>query len=125
MARLTSSNLIDCSILSSLDDILPSSAEYPDLQNRPIDGPNKLGNLVLGAAQWIMWPDECRYVYRECRKVESVSGLREMWSMERWREWKGQFGGLAGDGRFEERYREVAGRAYRQMCFCEGEDVAE
>lgn len=120
MARLTCSDLIDCGFLSSLNDILPSSDGYPDLQKRPIDGPNKIGNLMLGAAQWVMRPDECHYVYRQCQKVESVSGVREMWSMERWREWKRQFAFVDGDGRFGQRYREVAGRAYRQMLFGEG-----
>ena len=100
MARLTCSDLIDCGFLSSLNDILPSSDGYPDLQKRPIDGPNKIGNLMLGAAQWVMRPDECHYVYRQCQKVESVSGVREMWSMERWREWKRQFAFVDGDGRF-------------------------
>ena len=53
---------------------------------------------MLGAAQWVMWPDECHYVYRQCQKVESVSGVREMWSMERWREWKRQFAFADGRG---------------------------
>lgn len=108
MARLTCSGLVDCGFLSSLDDILPSSDEYPDLQKRPIDGPNKIGNFMLGAAQWIMWSDECHYVYQKCKKVESMSGLRQMWSMERWREWKHQFAYVAGDERYPQKYREVA-----------------
>lgn len=91
MERLTTLNLIDCSYLSSLFYILPSSGEYPDLQKRPIDGSNKLGNYMLGAAQWVMRPDECRYVYRRCQEVESVRGSSGMWSMERSREWRRQF----------------------------------
>ncbi|OJJ86310.1 uncharacterized protein ASPGLDRAFT_72654 [Aspergillus glaucus CBS 516.65] len=124
MARLASSNLCDCDFLSSLDDILPSSSEYPDLKKRPIDGPNKIGNYLVGAAQWIMWPDEGRYVYQQCKKVESVSEPREMWSMECWREWKNQFAFVAGDDRFAERYREVAEQSYRQMLVYESEDTA-
>ena len=75
---------------------------------------------MLGAARWVMWPDECHHVYRQCQKVESVSGVREMWSMERWREWKRQLAFVDGDGWFGQRYREVAGRECRQMLFCEG-----
>ena len=103
MTRLASSNLCDCDFLSSLDDILSSSSEYPCLEKRPIEGPNNIGNYLVGAAQWIMWSDECHYVYQQCKKVESVSGLRQMWSMERWREWKNQFASVAGDDRFAER----------------------
>ena len=62
---------------------------------------------MLGAAQWIMWSNECHYVYQQCKKVESMSGLRQMWSMERWREWKRQFAFVAGDERFAQIYREV------------------
>ncbi|PYI11783.1 hypothetical protein BO78DRAFT_425671 [Aspergillus sclerotiicarbonarius CBS 121057] len=123
IARLTCSNLINCGFLSSLREILPSDREYPDLAKRPIDGPNKLGNYMLGAAQWIMWPDECRYVYEQCKRYESVSGPREMWSMERWREWKRQFAFVAGDGRFAQKYRDVAERAYRQILMVEEENL--
>ena len=50
MARLTCAGLIDCAFLSSLRFILPTDDEYPDLTRRPIDGPNKLGNYMVGAA---------------------------------------------------------------------------
>lgn len=122
MARLASSNWCDCDFLSSLDDILPSSSEYPDLEKRPIDGPNKIGNYFIGAAQWIMWPDEGRYVYQQCKKVEGVSEPREMWSMERWREWKNQFAFVAGDD-LAGRYREVAEQSYRQILVYESEKL--
>lgn len=44
--------------LSSLVYILPSSCEYPDLEKRPIDGPNKLRNYMLEAVQWVIRPDD-------------------------------------------------------------------
>lgn len=115
MARLTSLDLIDCSFFSSLEHILPSSREYPNLKKRPIDGPNKLGNYLVGAAQWIIWPSEGRYVYQQCQRVETVSGPRQMFSMERWREWKCQFAFVAGDERFAGKYRQVADLAYGRM----------
>lgn len=119
MARLTSLDLIDCGFLSSLEHILPSSREYPDLKKRPIDGPNKIGNYLVGAAQWIIWPSEGRYVYQQCLKVETVSGPRQMFSMERWREWKRQFAFVAGDARFAGKYRQVAELVCRKMCVYE------
>ena len=115
MARLTSLDLIDCGFLSSLEYILPSSREYPDLKKRPIDGPNKIGNYLVGAAQWIIWPSECRYVYHQCQRIETVSGPRQMFSMERWREWKSQFAFVAGDERFAGKYRQVADLAYGRI----------
>ena len=115
MARLTSLDLIDCGFLSSLEHILPSSREYPDLKKRPIDGPNKIGNYLVGAAQWIIWPREGHYVYRQCQRVETVSGPRQMFSMERWREWKRQFAFVVGDERFDCKYRQVADLAYGGM----------
>ena len=119
MARLTTLGLFDCSWLSSIFDILPSSGEYPDLERRPIDGPNKLGNYMLGAAQWVIRPDECRYVYRRCQEEEGAGERRVQWSMGHWREWKRQFGFVAGDGRFAEKYRDLARQAYLQMTACE------
>lgn len=47
LARLTALKLIDCGFLSSLEHLLPSSREYPDLNKRPLDGPNKIGNYLI------------------------------------------------------------------------------
>lgn len=63
MACLTTSGLFNSSWLSSLFDVLPSIREYPDLEKCPIDRPNKLGNYIFGAAQWVTRFDECCYVY--------------------------------------------------------------
>ncbi|OOF94548.1 hypothetical protein ASPCADRAFT_6232 [Aspergillus carbonarius ITEM 5010] len=124
MARLTTLGLINCSWMTALRHLLPEDPEYPDLSKRPIDGPNKLGNYVLAAAEWVVREEECRFVYGECRKMEKVPGGREgyraMWSGERWREWKRQFGRVMRDERFKEVYREVAGRAWRMMGVVEG-----
>ncbi|RAH71179.1 uncharacterized protein BO66DRAFT_470695 [Aspergillus aculeatinus CBS 121060] len=122
MARLTCAGLIDCAFLSSLRFILPTD-EYPDLTKRPIDGPNKLGNYLVGAAQWILGPKECRYAYTECQKVERVDvRQRELWSRENWAEWKRQFAFVAGDERFVQKYRSVAAQAHHQMITCEKEE---
>lgn len=122
MARLTSSNLIDCSGLSALHQLLPDSPEYLGLEEEPIEGPDKPGILIHSAAQWVMRPDECRWVYGQCKKAEN-EGITELgvWSMERWREWMRLFGFVMSDKRFVQkaRARDVAERAYRQMLMIE------
>jgi hypothetical protein len=115
MARLTALKLCNCARLSSLLYILPSNNEYPDLEKRPIDGPNKLGNNLIAAAQWILPQEEGQFVYQECKKFESDPEWRKIWCMAHWREWKRQFAFVSGDERFAARYREVAEQAYRQM----------
>lgn len=40
--------------------------------------------------------------------------------MERWREWKKQFEFVAGDERFQGKYREMAGVAFEKMVEYEG-----
>lgn len=40
--------------------------------------------------------------------------------MERWREWKKQFGFVAGDERFQGKYREMARLAHEKMVEYEG-----
>ncbi|PYI21631.1 hypothetical protein BO99DRAFT_327542, partial [Aspergillus violaceofuscus CBS 115571] len=123
MARLTCAGLINCAFLSSLRYILPTDDEYPDLTTRPIDGPNKIGNNLVGAAQWILGPEECRYAYTECQKVERVDvRQRKLWSREHWAEWKRQFAFVAGDERFAQKYRSVAAQAHHQMITCEREE---
>ncbi|PWY96668.1 hypothetical protein BO94DRAFT_619760 [Aspergillus sclerotioniger CBS 115572] len=124
MARLTTLGLVNCGWMAALRHLLPGDYEYPDLMKRPIDGPNKLGNYMLAAAEWVVRVDECRFVYRECSKRERIPEVyRAMWSMERWREWKKQFGFVHGDERFKEEYRDVAGRAYRMMDEVENENM--
>lgn len=100
MAHLTSSNLIDCSSLSALHQLLPDSPEYPGLEEEPIEGPDKPGILIHSAAQWVMRPDECCWNYGRCKKAEN-EGITELgvWSMERWREWMRLFGFVMADER--------------------------
>jgi len=115
MARLTALELIDCGFLCALGDILPASPFYPDLEERKIGGPNRISGDVIAGAQWLLWPDEGRYVYQQCKKVETISGPRTMWSMERWNQWKDQLKWVAEDERFGAQARHVARMARHQM----------
>ncbi|KAJ5287119.1 hypothetical protein N7478_002805 [Penicillium angulare] len=120
MARLTALEICNCAEQSALQYILPSSRDYPDLEKRPIDGPNILGNNLIAAAQWILTSDEGRFVYRECQSSESQSESEDSWSIANWQEWKRQFAFVAGDERFAVNYRTVAGDAHRRMLEYEG-----
>ncbi|OJJ89599.1 uncharacterized protein ASPGLDRAFT_31278 [Aspergillus glaucus CBS 516.65] len=108
--------------LSALHQLLPDSPEYLGLEEEPIEGPDKPGILIHSAAQWVMRPDECRWVYGQYKKAEN-EGITELgvWSMGRWREWMRLFGFVMSDKRFVQkaRARGVAERAYRQMLMIE------
>ncbi|KAI9930629.1 hypothetical protein MW887_011384 [Aspergillus wentii] len=73
--------------------------------------------------QWIIWPDQGRYVYRECKKRETVSIPREIWCMAHWREWKEQFASLIQNEKFELRAKEIARLALQKMVEYEEEDA--
>ncbi|KAF2667164.1 hypothetical protein BT63DRAFT_458128 [Microthyrium microscopicum] len=108
LARITTLGLLDCGFLSALDDILPPSRDYPDMQQRKIGGPNRLAGS---------------YVYKMCKKTETVNEPREMWSMERWNTWKEQYIMIAKDDKFYHEARVVAKLAVQQMESFEKEDT--
>lgn len=74
-----------------------------------------MGGDVIAGAQWLLWPEQGRYVYRECRKKDDIDGPRQMWSMQSWKQWKGQFGFVAGDERFGQQARLAARLARNKM----------
>ncbi|KAI1394268.1 uncharacterized protein F4822DRAFT_424747 [Hypoxylon trugodes] len=117
MARLTAMELIDCGFLCALEYILPSNPYYPGLGKKELDGPNVIGGSAIAGAQWIVaQPDLVgRYVYAQCQQAGSVDGPRDMWSAERWGQWKEQFEFIARDGRFDDEARRVAELALRRM----------
>lgn len=121
MARLTSSGLIDCGFLCALSDILPSSRDYPDLEKRKVGGPNRISGDVIAGAQWLLWPEQGRYVYQECKKRENIDSSRQMWCRTNWKEWKEQLEFIAGDERFGQQARLVARLARDQMLAYEAE----
>lgn len=115
IARLTSSGLIDCGFLSALNDILPSSQNYPNLEKRRVGGPNRIGGDVIAGAQWLLWPEQGQYVYQECRKKDNIDGPRQIWSVQSWKQWKEQFEFVAGDERFGQQARRVSRLAWDKM----------
>ncbi|KAI0128086.1 hypothetical protein F4776DRAFT_629171 [Hypoxylon sp. NC0597] len=124
MARITMTGFSDCGFTSALRDILPDGKKYPSLRVRMTSKPEKIGGHILGAAQWVIWPDEVRYVYQQCRKKEKVDkkNPRDTWSMENWRIWKAQFQLVAGDERVDSRAREIASTAVDKMKATEEQD---
>ncbi|KAI1141962.1 hypothetical protein F5Y05DRAFT_369279 [Hypoxylon sp. FL0543] len=127
MARITMTGFSDCGFISALRDILPEGKKYPSLKVRTTSKPEKIGGHILGAAQWLIWPDEVRYVYRQCKKKERVekNNPRDTWSMERWGIWKAQFQLFAENERVDSRAREVAAIAVDKMRAAEEQDESQ
>ncbi|KAI1098752.1 hypothetical protein F4804DRAFT_114550 [Jackrogersella minutella] len=117
IARITVTGFSDCSFISALCDILPDGKKYPSFNVRATSRPAKIGGHIQAAAQWVVWPDEARYVYQQCKKKEKVDkkNPRDTWSMEHWRIWKAQFHFVAGDERIDPRARDAAKTAADKM----------
>ncbi|KAF1951055.1 hypothetical protein CC80DRAFT_425436 [Byssothecium circinans] len=75
MARITAGKFVYCAPWSALQDILPP--------RKPTKKRTHAYDL-FGAAQWVTWPNECRYVYHECMKQETTDHYWRPWSKERW-----------------------------------------
>lgn len=82
-----------------------------------------MGGDAIAGAQWILQPTEGAYVYQQCKKVQKVDGIRDMWSMERWNTWKEQFAFISGDQRFDSKARGVARLAHQQMLSLDEDDT--
>ncbi|KAI6087577.1 hypothetical protein F4821DRAFT_236135 [Hypoxylon rubiginosum] len=117
IARITLTGFSNCGFISGLRDILPHGKKYPSLNISSSSGPQRIGGFIQGAAQWVMWPDEGRYVYQQCKKKEKVDkkNPREIWSTENWEIWKTQFQLFADEGRIDSTAREVASLAVDKM----------
>ncbi|KAI1465668.1 uncharacterized protein F4812DRAFT_437022 [Daldinia caldariorum] len=117
LARIATTGFSDCGFNSALRDIMPHGKKYPTFKVRVTSKPEDIGGHIQGAAQWIIWPDELRYVYEQCKKKGRVDkkNPRDTWSMENWRIWKAQFEFAAGHERVDARAREVAAIAAEKM----------
>ncbi|KAM5354691.1 hypothetical protein ACJ41O_001338 [Fusarium nematophilum] len=104
ISRLTILNLVDCSNVSALLYILPSSHVYPDLEERKIGGPNRIAGDLVAASQWLVEDQARGWVYGQCKANTS-----EVWTMENWGQWREQMSFIAGDGRFGDETRALAG----------------
>lgn len=112
MARITSKNLIYCATFSALQDIAKTAQSN---QKQSANATRHTNYDVVAAAQWVIWPDECRYVYRECLKKETMDHFWEPWSKDRWALWKREFEDVGKDARYLEQTRAVASKALERM----------
>jgi hypothetical protein len=107
MARLTSLKLIYCAPWNALSDLV-----------RPENSQSKKPNLeydIVAAVQWVIWPKECRHVYRECLKKPITTFYWEPWSVQSWGQWKEVFEGIGGNAVYDDETRGVAREAVRKM----------
>jgi hypothetical protein len=129
MARLTSQGLIDCGFLCALRTMLPANQAYPNLREDNVAArSSRLSWDAVCGAQWLLYPEEGRWLYAQCKQAGSKSsvsakelgeelGPREMWSLERWREWKRQYQAIAegAEENLDQNTRALATEVVRRM----------
>jgi hypothetical protein len=106
MARITASKLIYCAPFNALQDIV-SSGETQGKHNLEYD--------ITAAAQWVVWPTECRYVYEECLKQDTSNNRWEPWSKQGWSHWKREFGLVVENEQYNDQTKSVARQALQRM----------
>lgn len=119
IARLTILGLIDCSTVSALSYILPSSPTYPDLQDRKVGGPQRIASDLIAASQWLSPDQALQWVYEQCKKAEANDGSRKMWTMDRWHQWRDQLSFFAGQESFSKETRSLAQALCEKMAALE------
>ncbi|KAG0631869.1 hypothetical protein M758_1G285600 [Ceratodon purpureus] len=113
MARITAIGLMYCAPWNALSDLVIAN------------DPGCKANVeydIIAAAQWLVWPVECRYVYGECLKKETTEHYWEPWSKEKWRQWKLEFGRVGNCAGYDEKTRSVARQALSRMRDVEGSE---
>ncbi|KAL8388920.1 hypothetical protein RB595_009023 [Gaeumannomyces hyphopodioides] len=110
IARLTVSGLIDCSYVSALANLLPSSPTYPDLGARKAGGPRRLAGDLLAASHWLADGGARRWVYERCMATEAPGDGENgpTWSKRSWADWKSQLAALADIDGFPAEARDLA-----------------
>ncbi|CAI6317676.1 unnamed protein product [Periconia digitata] len=112
MARITASDLIYCGGFNALSDLVPSIQPNKDptrYKKRNMDF------SIIAAAQWVVGPHECRFVYHECLKRETIEHFWKPWSKEGWAFWKIEFANVIDNTHYDERTQVVAREALQQM----------
>ncbi|KAI8960765.1 hypothetical protein F5Y11DRAFT_328723 [Daldinia sp. FL1419] len=127
LARIAMTGFSDCGFNSALRDIMPYGKKCPTFNVRITSKPEHIGGHIQGAAQWLIWPDELRYVYGQCKKKETPDkhNPRDTWCMQHWRIWKAQFEFVAGDEKVDPKARGVAATALEKMNSIEGQNTPE
>ena len=105
MARLTAKNMIYCAPFTALTAIASQNEPAPKIYEVDIEA----------AAQWVVWPLECRHVYVECLKKDTTAHYWEPWSKQRWSAWKQRFEMAAASAAQCDRTRSLASLALQQM----------
>jgi len=113
LARITMTGFSDCSFLCGLHDKCMLPAPKVRAGTRPAD----MGGRILAAAQWLVAPDEARWVYQRCSEKEKTDkrNPRDTWSRENWSIWKAQLESYQDDHRVKLVAREAAREALKQM----------
>ncbi|RAK81900.1 uncharacterized protein BO72DRAFT_444375 [Aspergillus fijiensis CBS 313.89] len=126
IARMTALDLIDCGWLSSLEGILPLHPWYPDLNDPEGQGFGQdqgfrwLAGWIIAGVQWLLRAEVGQYVYQQCQKREKIVERPEMWSMQRWQQWKDQFAFAANEVWVGVHAQELARLALQKMIEYEG-----
>ncbi|KAK7917598.1 hypothetical protein PG985_011206 [Apiospora marii] len=120
LARITMTGFSDCSFLCGLRDILPQGGKKATCPTPKVvcgTRPADIGGRIRAAVQWLVEPEEARWVYERCREKEKTdrANPRDTWSKENWEVWKVQLAFYEGDDRVEVWAREAARKALLQM----------
>lgn len=119
LARITMTGFSDCSFLCGLRGILPTGNKY-NLPNSKVQAgirPADMGTRIHAAVQWLLEPDEARWVYERCSKKEKTDkdNPRDTWSRENWGIWKAQLAFYRDNDLVEFSAREAARKALERM----------
>lgn len=76
-----------------------------------------MGTRIHAAVQWLLEPDEARWVYERCSKKEKTDkdNPRDTWSRENWGIWKAQLAFYRDNDLVEFSAREAARKALERM----------
>jgi hypothetical protein len=82
----------------------------------PYEPTPKVYNIdIEAAAQWVVWPLECRYLYVECLKKDTTAHYWEPWSKQRWAAWKQSIEVAAVNVLHSDCTRNLANLAFQKM----------
>jgi len=105
MARLTAKDMINCAPFTALTALASPNEPTPEIYDVDTEA----------AAQWVMWPLECRHVFIGCSKKDMTVHYWEPWSKQRWAAWKQKFESTTASAAHSDRTRNLASLALRQM----------
>lgn len=89
LARITMTGFSDCSFLCGLRDILPQNGKKTQCPTPKVacgTRPADTGGRIRATVQWLVEPEEARWVRERCREKEKTdrANPRDTWSRENW-----------------------------------------